>query len=106
MGWVLEVVSFLVAADSPIFLLSDIWNCLQGVLIFILLIMRRRVFRLIKERFIFFVFPFFSVEIFSLLKNQIIFSSSLNPDGMICVAKQIQMKTPERIVTHQITIYG
>lgn len=50
--WILEVVSFLVSAYSTIFFISDIWNCLQGVFIFVLLVMRRRVLQLIKERYL------------------------------------------------------
>lgn len=51
--WTLEVVSFLIAPSSTAFLFSDIWNTLQGMFIFILLVLRRRVLRLIKERFLF-----------------------------------------------------
>lgn len=49
--WILEIIGFLVAPDSWIFYVSDVWNCLQGVFIFIILIMRRRVLRMIKERY-------------------------------------------------------
>lgn len=49
--WILEVIGFLMDPGSLIFYVSDVWNCLQGVFIFILLIMRRRVLRLIKERY-------------------------------------------------------
>lgn len=51
-AWALEIYSFLASPNSIIFLFIDTWNCLQGILIFILLVMRRHVLQLIKERFI------------------------------------------------------
>lgn len=50
--WILEVISFLVAHNSLLFIVSDVWNCLQGVFIFVLFVMKRRVNRLIKERLV------------------------------------------------------
>lgn len=51
--WTMEVLSFLIAPDHPVFFLTDIINTLHGVFIFILFILKRRVFQLIKERFVF-----------------------------------------------------
>lgn len=51
-AWILEIISFLTPPDTIIYLIIDIWYCLQGILIFILLVLRRPVVQLIKERFI------------------------------------------------------
>lgn len=72
-SWILEVISFLVAADSLIFMAGDMWNTLQGVFIFILFIMRRRVLRLIKERFVFFTLPNMLKRWFNKIINDFIF---------------------------------
>lgn len=49
--WIFEAIS-LVAEDNVFFLIYDIWNTLQGILIFLLFILRRRVIRLIKKRLV------------------------------------------------------
>lgn len=51
MSWVMEVVSFLLPSEKDFFQISDIFNALQGVFIFVLFVIRRRVFCLIRERF-------------------------------------------------------
>lgn len=51
-AWILEIVSFLLTPGNAIYLITDIWNCAQGLLIFTLLVMRRSIFQLIKERFV------------------------------------------------------
>lgn len=50
--WVMEGVSYFVSHDSLCFLLTDIWNCSQGIFIFILFVLKRRVLRLMKKRFV------------------------------------------------------
>lgn len=62
-AWSMEVISLM--SNSPIFLLTDICNTLQGVFIFILFVMTRRVLRLIKERFVFIRIQFSSYLITS-----------------------------------------
>lgn len=51
--WSMEGVSFLISPESNFFLLTDICNTIQGVLIFVLFVMKRRVLRLIKKRFVY-----------------------------------------------------
>lgn len=63
--WIMESVSFLVESKSIYFFVFDIWNCLQGVLIFIFMICKSRVFRLIKKRFVYLLyydFPLISIQ--------------------------------------------
>lgn len=48
--WVMEGISYFTSQGSPYFLLTDIWNCAQGVLIFVLFVLKRRVFKLIRKR--------------------------------------------------------
>lgn len=51
--WSMEGISFLISPENDLFLLTDICNTSQGVLIFVLFVMKRRVLRLIKKRFVF-----------------------------------------------------
>lgn len=51
--WSMEAISFFISAESDFFLLTDICNTIQGVLIFVLFVMKRRIFRLIKKRFVY-----------------------------------------------------
>lgn len=51
-NWSMEIISFLISPQSNFFLLTDICNSIQGVLIFVLFVMKRRVLRLIKKRFV------------------------------------------------------
>lgn len=51
--WSMEGISFLISKNSDFFLLTDICNTIQGVLIFVLFVMKRRVLRLIKKRFVY-----------------------------------------------------
>ncbi|XP_031622142.1 G-protein coupled receptor Mth2-like [Contarinia nasturtii] len=48
--WSMEGISFLISENSDFFLLTDICNTIQGVLIFVLFVLKRRVVRLIKKR--------------------------------------------------------
>ncbi|XP_055318309.1 G-protein coupled receptor Mth2-like isoform X2 [Sitodiplosis mosellana] len=48
--WSMEGLSFLISKESYFFLLTDICNAIQGVLIFVLFVLKRRVLRLIKKR--------------------------------------------------------
>lgn len=50
--WSMEVISFFISKDAEYFLLTDICNTIQGVLIFFLFVLKRRVLRLIKKRFV------------------------------------------------------
>lgn len=52
--WTMEVISFLISPEHPIFYFTDFLNTLHGVFIFILFILKRRVLILIKERFVLF----------------------------------------------------
>lgn len=49
-SWCMELISFLISPKSPIFLITDLANTLHGVFIFIMFVVKRQVFRLIKER--------------------------------------------------------
>ncbi|XP_055307987.1 G-protein coupled receptor Mth2-like [Sitodiplosis mosellana] len=49
--WFMESFSFLVDSESIYFFFFDVWNCLQGVLIFAFMVCKRRMFRLIKKRY-------------------------------------------------------
>lgn len=51
--WSMEGISFLISPESDFFLLTDICNTIQGLLIFVLFVMKRRVLRLIKKRFVY-----------------------------------------------------
>lgn len=51
--WSMEGVSFLISPESNFFLLTDTCNTIQGVLIFVLFVMKKRVLRLIKKRFVY-----------------------------------------------------
>lgn len=50
--WIMESISFFVDISTIYFFIFDVWNCLQGVLIFVFMVCKRRVFRLIKKRFV------------------------------------------------------
>lgn len=51
-SWVFEGISFLISPDNDtqFFTIFDIWNCLQGPVIFLSFIIRRRVLLLIAKR--------------------------------------------------------
>lgn len=49
----MEGISYFLSPESPYFMLTDMWNCAQGVMIFVLFVLKRRVLRLIKKRFVF-----------------------------------------------------
>lgn len=51
-SWFFEGISFLISPDNntQFFTIFDIWNCLQGPIIFVSFIMRRRVLLLITKR--------------------------------------------------------
>lgn len=51
-SWVFEGISFLISPDNDtqLFAVFDVWNCLQGPIIFVSFIMRRRVLLLISKR--------------------------------------------------------
>lgn len=51
-SWLMEIL-WLVEPGSQIFIYTDIFNSLQGVYIFVLFVLNRRVLRLTKERFAF-----------------------------------------------------
>lgn len=51
--WSMEPLSWAISPESKYFILTDICNTLQGVLIFVLFVLKRHVFRLIKKRFVF-----------------------------------------------------
>ena len=50
--WIMESISFLIDSKNIYFFFFDMWNCLQGVLIFAFMVCKRRVFELIKKRFV------------------------------------------------------
>jgi len=57
MSWIWEVVSFFLTKYLPdkdwhhvFFYTTDIFNCLQGILIFILFIMKSRVYQALRKR--------------------------------------------------------
>lgn len=49
--WIAQAIWFL-ANNDAIFSLMDILNCAQGLLIFVLFVLKRRVLRLIKKKFV------------------------------------------------------
>lgn len=53
-SWIMEQISFFISTDDQncYFLIFDIWNTLQGVPLFILFVMKRRTWNLIKSRFV------------------------------------------------------
>lgn len=51
--WSMEVISWAIGPESNFFYLTDICNTVQGVIIFVLFVLKRHVFRLIKKRFVF-----------------------------------------------------
>lgn len=48
--WIMEGISYFASQGSPYFLITDIWNCAQGVLIFVLFVLKRRILQLIRKR--------------------------------------------------------
>lgn len=50
--WIMEVISFFISRDAMAFIVTDICNSVQGVVIFALFVLKRRVFKLIKNRFV------------------------------------------------------
>lgn len=46
----MEGISYFASPGSSYFLLTDIWNCAQGVLIFVLFVLKRRILQLIRKR--------------------------------------------------------
>lgn len=51
--WSMEGISFVISEDSKFFILTDMMNSCQGILIFVLFVLKRRVLRLIKKRFVY-----------------------------------------------------
>lgn len=51
-AWIMEIVWFVVPFNSTIYFLADLFNSLQGVFIFVLFVLKPRVLRLIKKRFV------------------------------------------------------
>lgn len=57
-SWLIEGITYL--AEDPnnknpnfIVIIMDVWNLLQGLVIFILFVIKRRVLKLLKKRFVF-----------------------------------------------------
>lgn len=50
--WSMEAISFFISRDSMLFIIFDLCNTIQGVVIFILFVLKRRIFKLIKNRFV------------------------------------------------------
>ncbi|XP_055326391.1 G-protein coupled receptor Mth2-like [Sitodiplosis mosellana] len=48
-GWIMEAISFVVDSKNPYFFLFDIWNASSGILIFICMVLKCRVLRLMKK---------------------------------------------------------
>lgn len=48
--WSMDAIAF-ISPNNVVFLIADICNALQGVFIFILFVMKRRVLDLIQQRF-------------------------------------------------------
>lgn len=56
-SWIMEAITYLATdannKDLNFFvLIIDVWNFLQGLVVFILFVMKRRVLNLIKKRFV------------------------------------------------------
>lgn len=49
--WSMEPISWIISADHWSFYLTDACNCIQGVLIFILFVMKRKIYLLLRKRF-------------------------------------------------------
>lgn len=50
--WSMEAVSWMIAPESKFFYLTDICNTIQGVVIFVLFVLKKRVLRLMRKRFV------------------------------------------------------
>lgn len=53
LSWFMEIISYLAVGDknTPYFMITDVFNTLQGVVIFIIFVLNGRVLGLIKKRF-------------------------------------------------------
>lgn len=49
-SWTFEIVSIVIPYNASFFILADLLNSSQGILIFVLFIMKPRVLRAIKKR--------------------------------------------------------
>lgn len=52
-GWLLEIISYMVGNNSNcalLFAITDVYNASQGLIIFILLVVKKKVLMLIKKR--------------------------------------------------------
>lgn len=98
----MEVISYLIDSNSPYFLLTDICNTLQGVFIFILFVCNRRVFNLIKKRFVYLIKPdtFSNLSISNL--TAIDSTSFLFLDGWVVAINQCRTKRMHRIVSQPV----
>lgn len=74
--WAMEVISWIIDPESWVFYLSDACNSIQGLLIFILFVMKPKVKKLLLNRYVhIFVFDFFFKEVlFSIVYKYIRFS--------------------------------
>lgn len=48
--WCMEPISWMISPDHWSFYLTDACNCIQGVLIFLLFVMKRKIYRLLRQR--------------------------------------------------------
>lgn len=52
-GWLLEIISYMVGNNSKyalLFAATDVYNASQGLIIFVLLVVKKKVLMLIKKR--------------------------------------------------------
>lgn len=109
-SWSMEIVSFLISAQSNVFLLTDICNTIQGVLIFVLFVLKRRVLRLIKKRFVYTSCYWSRIITTALLPRQVIFLigndifGPCNLDGKFCLAKRLETGVSQRIAHQPIIV--
>lgn len=98
--WSMEIISFLISPQSNFFLLTDICNTIQGVLIFVLFVMKRRVMRLIKKRFVYTSCYWCAITtaFASPLPCDLFNWLWLFLDGNFALAKRLQMEVSQRIV--------
>uniref|UniRef100_A0A336LUJ7 CSON004731 protein n=1 Tax=Culicoides sonorensis TaxID=179676 RepID=A0A336LUJ7_CULSO len=97
--WSMELLSWVISHDSPWFYASDLVNCLQGVLIFLLVVCNDKVRRLVIKRGI---VPPETGTTFSDTRNSRI-SSSFHRNNSIQLENRTTKKTKLKIIFTDVT---
>ena len=51
LSWIMEIISFAIGGSAFIWMASDVWNILSGIFIFVILVCKPNVWKMLKAKF-------------------------------------------------------